>query len=486
MAAAPGRTIFNRSEIQTLGKSELISALLENDEDLLEAELSRKSNDELKQDLTKQSDQLLAEVRKKNEEVDGPEDDELDCDPLVSGDCAPKEPFEFFENDLAPPGQDRVITPAEMEVRELKAEISEANQYQQKQDVVFRQFVRGLLTENEESESLPKLNIPHITFNVDARLINYYYNRVYKNQDQDALHIEYFEGKQNLTDLHKSTDIDTTMKELNEELAAMSAAKFKCPDARIPSFEVEPTRQINNGIPIRMQEILPLRDYYRCNDSASSCGINEKCEYYCNFYNGKVHEMNICSLYNILNDGELDSRPTRFLTLCLVNLDIGDFKDCDDCAGKLRRAIRAAQIWVERNSDEPKVYWQTMIIMNAYLLFIQRFLKNAPEAYSEVLSDYMEYLHEVRHLVLNSKAKELRVPVTDMIGDIELTIGFIIKRLMGCTRTEEVGETGTQKETVIRDLLKKFDVNNLDGIDFNNPMDLYIAITDAYSGRERS
>lgn len=443
MAAAPGRTIFNRSEIQTLGKSELISALLENDEDLLEAELTRKSNDELKRDLTKQSDQLLAEVRKKNEEVDGPEDDELDCDPLVSGDCAPKEPFEFFENDLAPPGQDRVITPAEMEVRELKAEISEANQYQQKQDVVFRQFVRGLLTD-EESESLPKLEINHITFNVDARLINYYYNRVYKNQDEDALHIEYFEGKQNLTDLHKSTDIDTTMKELNEELAAMSAAKFKCPDARIPSFEVEPTRQINNGIPIRMQEILPLRDYYRCNDSASSCGINDKCEYYCNFYHGKDHEMNICSLYNILNDGKLDSRPTRFLTLCLVNLDIGDFKDCDDCAGKLRRAIRAAQIWVERNSDEPKVYWQTMIIMNAYLLFIQRFLKNAPEAYSEVLSDYMEYLHEVRHLVLNSKAKELRVPVTDMIGDIELTIGFIIKRLMGCTRTEEVDGTGSE------------------------------------------
>ena len=117
-----GRTIFNRAQIDALSRDQLVSALLENDEDLLEAELSRKSNDELKRDLTKQSDQLLAEVRKKNEEVDGPEGDELDCDPLVSGDCAPKEPFEFFENDLAPPGQDRVITPAEMEVRELKAE----------------------------------------------------------------------------------------------------------------------------------------------------------------------------------------------------------------------------------------------------------------------------------------------------------------------------------------------------------------------------
>ena len=233
------------------------------------------------------------------------------------------------------------------------------------------------------------------------------------------------------------------MQELNNELKDMDASNFNCANARTPSFEVKPT-QIDNGVPIQMQEIMPLRKYYRCNQSASSCGINEKCEYYCNFYNGKVHEMNICSLYNILNDGELDSRPTRFLTLCLVNLDIGDFKDCDDCAGKLRRAIRAAQIWVERNSDEPKVYWQTMIIMNAYLLFIQRFLEQDPEAYSEVLSDYMEYLHEVRHLVLNSKAKELRVPVTDMIGDIELTIGFIIKRSMGCTRTEEVDGTGPE------------------------------------------
>ena len=42
---------------------------------------------------------------------------------------------------------------------------------------------------------------------------------------------------------------------------------------------------------------------------------------------------------------------------------------------KLKRAIRAAQIWVERNSDTDKVYQQTMIIMNAYLLFIQRFLE---------------------------------------------------------------------------------------------------------------
>ncbi|MBN37919.1 MAG: hypothetical protein CMI29_05575 [Opitutae bacterium] len=434
MAAAPGRTIFNRSEIQTLGKSELISALLENDEDLLEAELSRKSNDELKRDLTKQSDQLLAEVRKKNEEVDGPEDDELDCDPLVSGDCAPKEPFEFFENDLAPPGQDRVITPAEMEVRELKAEISEANQYQQKQDVVFRQFVRGLLTD-EDSESLPTLDIPHITFKVDARLINYYYNRVYKNQDQDALHVEYFEGKQNLTDLHKSTDIDT-MDALNNELKGMNPSAF-CPDSRLPSFNVS-SQQINNGVPVRMQQIVPLRNYYRCKPEETSCGIADRCEYFCNFYNGKDHEMNICSLYNILNDGELDSKPIRFLTLCLVNLDIGDFEDCTDCAKKLKGAIRAAQIWVERNSDEPNVYRQTMIIMNAYLLFIQRFLKGNPEAYSEVLSDYMGYLHEVRHLVLNSKAKELRVPVTDMIGDIELTIGFIIKRSMGCTRTAPI------------------------------------------------
>ena len=32
---------------------------------------------------------------------------------------------------------------------------------------------------------------------------------------------------------------------------------------------------------------------------------------------------------------------------------------------KLKRAIRAAQIWVERNSDTDKVYQQTMIIMNA-------------------------------------------------------------------------------------------------------------------------
>ena len=431
MAAAPGRTIFNRSEIQTLGKSELISALLENDEDLLEAELTRKSNDELKQDLTKQSDQLLAEVRKKNEEVAGPEDDELDCDPLVSGDCAPKEPFEFFENDLAPPGQDRVITPAEMEVRELKAEISEANQYQQKQDVVFRQFVRGLLTENDESESLPKLEMDDdILFNVDVRLINYYYNRVYNNQNEDALHTEYFEGKQNLVDF-KSTD-DTSMKLLNNELKEMGVSKFKCPEPT-PSFEVS-TQQNRHGVPIRMKKIESLLSYYRCRTEATSCGINDMCEYFCNFYNGTDHEMNICSLYNILNDGKLDSRPTRFLTLCLVNLDIGDFKDCDDCAGKLRRAIRAAQIWVERNSDEPKVYWQTMIIMNAYLLFIQRFLEQEPEAYSEVLSDYMEYLHEVRHLVLNSKAKELRVPVTDMIGDIELTIGFIIKRSMGCVK----------------------------------------------------
>ena len=48
------------------GQSELISALLENDEELLEAELTRKSNDELKKDLAQQSDKLLAEVRKKN------------------------------------------------------------------------------------------------------------------------------------------------------------------------------------------------------------------------------------------------------------------------------------------------------------------------------------------------------------------------------------------------------------------------------------
>lgn len=444
MAAAPGRTIFNRSEIQTLGKSELISALLENDEELLEAELTRKSNDELKRDLTKQSDQLLTEVRKKNEEIDGPEDDDLDCDPLVSGDCAPKEPFEFFENDLAPPGQDRVITPAEMEVRELKAEIGEANQYQQKQDVVFRQFVRGLLTENDESEILPKLKVGDISFNIDVKLINYYYNRVYKSQD--ALHTEYFEGKQNLTDLHKSTAYDTSMELLNTDLNKMEPSKFKCPDSRTPSFKVAPG-QINNGILIRMEEIQTLLNYYRCKTEAPSCSMGENCEYFCNFYNGTDHVMNICSLYDILNQTDLGSKPSRFLTLCLVNLDIGEFKDCSDCAEKLKRAIRAAQIWVERNSDTPDVYSQTMIIMNAYLLFIQRFLKNSknPEAYAEVLSDYMEYLHEVRHLVLNSKAKEFKAPVTEMVGDIELTIGFIIKKSIGCVKRapEETVETET-------------------------------------------
>ena len=434
MAAAPGRTIFNRSEIQTLGKSELISALLENDEELLEAELTRKSNDELKKDLAQQSDKLLAEVRKKNQEVDAPEDDELDCDPLVSGDCAPKEPFGFFENDLAPLGQDRVITPAEMEVRELKAEISEANQYQKKQDVVFRQFVRGLLTENDESESLPQLNISEITFYIDARLIKHYYNRVYNNQTENALYMEYFEGKMNLTELPQSTD--DTMEALNKDLREMSPTSFSCPDSRSPSFNVS-SQQNDNGVPIRMKDIVPLRKYYRCKPE-TSCGIEDRCEYFCNFYNGADHEMNICSLYNILNFGELGSKPIRFLTLCLVNLDIGDFDECTDCAKKLKRAIRAAQIWVERNSDTDKVYQQTMIIMNAYLLFIQRFLENDPEGYSEVLSDYMEYLHEVRHLVLNSKAKELRTPVTDMIGDIELTIGFIIKRSIGCTGTSAI------------------------------------------------
>ena len=421
---APG-TIFNRTQIDKLAKRELIEALLENDEELLEAELTRKSEQDLRQKLEQQSNQL----RERQQQQDT--DDELDCDPLVSGDCAPKEPFGFFENDLAPPGQDRVITPAEMEVRELKAEISEANQYQQKQDVVFRQFVRGLLTEDDESESLPKLDIPDITFIIDTRLIKHYYNRVYNNQSEDALYMEYFEGKINLAELPQSTD--DTMKALNNELKDMKPTAF-CPDSRSPSFNVS-SEQIDNGVPIRMQQIVPLRNYYRCKPEDSSCGIADKCEYFCNFYNGTGHEMNICSLYNILNDGEFNSNPIRFLTLCLVNLDVGDFKDCSDCARKLKRAIRAAQIWVERNSDTDNVYRQSMIIMNAYLLFIQRFLKNAPGDYSEVLSDYMEYLHEVRHLVLNSKAKELRVPVTDMIGDIELTIGFIIKRSMGCMKT---------------------------------------------------
>ena len=54
----------------------------------------------------------------------------------------------------------------------------------------------------------------------------------------------------------------------------------------------------------------------------------------------------------------------------------------------------------------------------------------------------MEYLHGAP-LGFELKGKGTQTPVTDMIGDIELTIGFIIKRSIGCTGTSQLNPSQT-------------------------------------------
>lgn len=427
MAAAPGRTIFNRSEIQTLGKSELISALLENDEDLLEAELTRKSNDELKRDLTKQSDQLLAEVRKKNEEVDGPEDDELDCDPLVSGDCAPKEPFEFFENDLAPPGQDRVITPAEMEVRELKAEISEANQYQKKQDVVFRQFVRGLLTENDEIVSNMR-EISDIEICIENELIKYYNHRVYVN-DEGNLHRQVAVGTKEIDELPKLEDFSL----LNKDVSTLNTTKDKCFGGRCvktPVFKLG-TGKGSTCITIsKMESILT---------HVKEMANMEECQYLCEFFTREPPAIKMRSLQNIATAGvvpnELEKnnlplqRVTRFLVLCLTNLDLKKLASCSEsiCAREMEEAIETQRIRQERHSNDERFYKETVVIMNSYLLFIQRFFSQSPK-YVDMIDAYLKFVHSVRHQARNAKIDaSIKQMVVDMSEEVELAIGMLIK-----------------------------------------------------------
>lgn len=438
MAAAPGRTIFNRSEIQTLGKSELISALLENDEDLLEAELSRKSNDELKQDLTKQSDQLLAEVRKKNEEVDGPEDDELDCDPLVSGDCAPKEPFEFFENDLAPPGQDRVITPAEMEVRELKAEISEANQYQQKQDVVFRNIVKGLLVVDSSSatfNSNKERKFQNIAFKVDSNLVKHYNHRVYANDTGNREHIKYFQGTTDFDDLQTLSDFDLLQQDLDEMKSAEAAYFSACTDATFAS----PALSVN------IEEVKSLLDYFDecpqpvCAKECKRVCIYPTCEYFCGFFSTN-HSMKMCALQNLMGAGVIDpvdktptavGRVTRFVVLCLTNLDLNDFRSAEFQQPRMKEILIAAKLWVQRNSTDVSTFTQAMVLMNAYLLFIQRFIveSNKPDVYVDTMNEYLEFIHEVRYQSINSRIEPtIKKSVLDMIEDIHLVVGFIVKK----------------------------------------------------------
>lgn len=426
-------TIFNPGEIEVLGKNELISALLANDSDLKLGELTTQSKSELQDKLTQQHHLLLDKIRRKNKLFAL---ESLQCDPTLSGDCAPVTKFSFMENELALPGQDRVITTTEVDITALRDEVQAYKGLVQEKQGDFRKFIQGLILEPPGEETVEDLNF---SFSVKSDLIKTYAMRVFEDEDPRLL---------------KTLGITDS----NDDVAFEVKTKFEI----WRYFDPMGT----SSIPSNLEEFFS--------------------NFFTEFFDSKTIDMNklrhtailigtpIAGPYTQTYDGfDNELSLYRFMVLCLTNIDIDELKPCREakrdllepvlqpekdknwwrakwwtresevesdgretqllentaeCGKQMEILLRKLFRQYEQNRDNVD-YNQMLITLQLLLVWLQNFISQR-RPFANAIDSYLELVQSVEEVGRDSNAltQDMKTKIIKMMPELQFAVGMILKK----------------------------------------------------------
>ena len=416
MASSPKETgtIFNAARINALNRGDLITALLENDEDYIQANLINKTNAQLRRELLEQSDELLEEVKERDAALDA--DPMQGCDPTVSGDCA-EEKVAFFENDLAPKGEARVISPAEVEVSDLRAELGTVGLIQQRRDMSFRGMIKAMMRANKEQPAaLADPFSQDLQFVLSDTWVKYYW-KIASSQGADKLH-EQVENRGSDTALREAVEgvnMDALQKDLLDK--DVIARVLGTPCTLGPEL-------MNRGLNLRITGVNSVLKYMACTSATACAGIDKpgECFHMCGFF-AADQTVALCSMRSIGNNAV--SRVVRFIVLCLTNFDIKDLGDKSGAVQALKRTMQIAKIRQGLSEKDEAQYKRTIIAMNAHILLIQLYGQQWQSTdgklnndYIELVDAYLDFIHDVQHRAASSLRGEDGLTIIKLLGDV--------------------------------------------------------------------
>ena len=421
------KIIFTTSEIERMRRRDLISALLENDEELAEAELISKTNDELKDELVETNQVIKLIQEKKNNRIDAEmiNNNVLKCDPTVSGDCAKnqKQKFDFFENNLAPNGETRQISNSEIDIKKLKSRIGQINTIKKIQDTNLRSVLRAVLKNEKTTTFNPKIS--NVTLNFEAKLTNFCINAVFvKNIDDNLIY-------EKLLNFLKMGDLSTITNVSVGTAALLSAVKDATPAFKCAENDSENFSMFFKEVNIRIDS--SIFQFFKKNCIFKHCENFDKknCEYFCDlFKNSPI--LSICALQKMIrknnneNDNENSNLIRKLLIMMFLFIDIESLETkCEnDCIVKIKNTIEAFNIYIQRNTNNKNAYIRAIVFISCFFIIIFKYTNNDIDTCLE----FLELCQKIRSEVVNSNIdSQLKETVANFVNEIEYSFIFNLR-----------------------------------------------------------
>lgn len=382
----PSSTIFSRQRINALTRDELITALLENDEDYVQASLITKTNAQLRRELLDQSDLLFEEVRERDDALNAQKIDESQCNPTLSGDCA--EPFRFFQNELAQDGETREISATEIELGDLRADLGGARQFQAQRDRSFRGLVSAMM--KASVEEVPEEWKESVVVKMDTAWPEYYAALV--DGKVSPLHEQVYRGEKNITDLRTVHSPGEGM-DLNKRTVQISSV---------------------------------LAEMKNCNSKNCTCDAE----------NALKETLSLCDLRSVVVNGSKSEQPSpvlRFIGLFFSNFDIELLRG-NDAMKSLMANVRASKVYLERNDDDNKQYQRALVDMQMKMFMIQQHARKWKDnpTYVNLIDTFLEYVHTVHYRSRGLKDHALRGLIDKVVPDVEKAVVLVLVQGAGC------------------------------------------------------